>query len=287
MTEDGFVPVLKVPGPTSHDIVDRVRRQLSVRCGHLGTLDPAASGVLVLALGRATRLAAYLKDQPKTYRAIVRLGLRTDTGDLTGRPLEERRADGTAAQDAAQALAGLVGRRRHRPPASSAVKVGGEPLYKAFRRGEAPVAPLREIEVRNALLVAFEGGPYALATVDLEVSSGTYIRTLAEEFGAALGLPATLEALLRVQVGPFGIDDAVTVEEASSGAGRLPAGFPFRQGPRVVLDREGLENCRHGRPIRVLAALPEGTLPAFFEGSLVAMGLKEGESWRPVTVLWP
>ena len=286
---DGFIPLLKVPGPTSHDVTQFIRRRLRERAGHLGTLDPAASGVLVVALGRARRLTQYLMSLPKAYRAVIRLGIRTATGDLEGDVIEEASARQIDRESVRKALGTFPGRRFHRPPRASAIKVAGEPAYRAFRRGEDVEVLPREIQIQRADLTNFTPGEAAFAEVTFEVSAGTYIRTLAEEVGEALGVPATLEALLRTDVGPFSLDAAVTAEEAVDGAGWHPVGYPFHSGPRLLLTPAEAESCRHGRPIPLEDpdALPEGPIPAFWGDELLAMGRREESVWRPTTVLWP
>lgn len=280
----GFIPVLKIPGPTSHDVVAGVRRALGVKAGHLGTLDPAAAGVLVVALGGATRLTPYLIEHDKWYRAVIVLGAATDTADALGRVTRRLDASGIGEAAVRAAVAGLAGERMQVPPAASAVKVGGEELYKAFRRGVERAAPARRIVVHASRLVRWRPGARAEVTVDLHVSSGTYVRVLAEDVGRVLGVPAILGALLRVSVGPFWLDEAVTAEEAGRGEGLLPPGFPFAQGPRHDVTPAMAEHLRHGRPVGA-ASSPQGLSAAFSNGDLVAIGRRDDDLWRPVTVL--
>lgn len=281
---NGFIPILKIPGPTSHDVVAAVRRALDVKAGHLGTLDPAAAGVLVVAVGKATRLTPYLIEHDKWYRAVIVLGAATDTADALGRVTGRGDASRVAKGALAEAVAGLVGERMQVPPAASAVKVGGEPLYKAFRRGEVRTAPARRVTVWQAKLVSFEPGEMAQATLDLHVSSGTYVRALAEDVGRTMSLPSMLGALLRVSVGPFHLTGAVTLEEASRGEGLLDPGFPFRDGPRRDVTADESDHVRHGRAIAA-GSSPQGLSAAFSNGDLVAIGRRDDDVWRPLTVI--
>lgn len=280
----GFLTVLKVPGPTSHDVVQGVRRRLGLKAGHLGTLDPAAAGVLVVAVGAATRLTAHLAGYKKGYRSEIWLGLSTDSLDLEGAVTAEADASRVRLEPVLEALRSLLGERDQRPPMASAVKVGGQPLHRAYRRGETIEAPPRKITVHKAELVEFRAGARAEVVVDWEVSSGTYVRVLAEELGAALGLPALLGTLLRTSVGPFSLTDAVPLDEVAPGR-ILPMATAFHGAPRVDLSEHDRQMVLHGRPVKVDGALPDGKIPAFYHGELLAMGEKGGDVWRPSTVL--
>ncbi|HKW41391.1 MAG TPA: tRNA pseudouridine(55) synthase TruB, partial [Gemmatimonadales bacterium] len=189
------------PGPTSHDVVEVVRRALGTeRVGHLGTLDPFAAGLLVILAGRATRLATFAAGWDKTYEGVIRLGVATTTDDATGRPLATseawREIDPARVE---QALAKFRGAYEQQPPAYSAVKIAGERAYRRARRGEAVAAPRRRVHVTELELLR-------LALPDVEfratVSGGTYVRSLARDVGEALGCGAHLAALTRTRVGP-------------------------------------------------------------------------------------
>ena len=203
-------------GMSSFDVIRALRRARRVRkVGHAGTLDPLASGLLVIGVGEETKRLKEIIGLPKTYRARVRFGERRDTGDLEGRVVEEVQAPLTLTEeDVRRALASLVGVLRLPVPRYSAVKRGGVPLYRRARRGEAVEPPLKTMEVRRAALLSFgkeEGGLRAYADVEWEVGSGTYIRSLAEAWGRRLGIPATLAALRRTRVGPYRVEDAAPV----------------------------------------------------------------------------
>jgi tRNA pseudouridine55 synthase len=205
-------------GITSFGVVARVRRALRVRkAGHAGTLDPMATGLLIIATDSETkRLADYLK-LPKTYEAKILLGQRTDTGDVTGRILEEKKIEGSIEiGEIREALRGMVGDIELQVPAYSAVRQGGKRLYELARKGRPVDPPKRTMKVfRAELLHASHTAPHTSTPyieVLFNVGSGTYIRSLAEELGRRLGYPATLAGLRRTKIGEFRIEDAHTLE---------------------------------------------------------------------------
>ncbi len=203
----------KPAGITSFGVVAQVRRIVRQKVGHAGTLDPMATGLLVLGVGAGTKkLTEYLK-LPKTYEATIRLGIRTDTSDIEGAVLEERTILPVAPQRAKETIEGLQGMLRLPVSAYSAIKREGEPLYKKARRGEEVTLPMRDMEIRKAEFLGLaceKGGCDIRARFD--VGSGTYIRSLAEELGRRLEVPATLASLRRTRIGDFKIEDAVTLE---------------------------------------------------------------------------
>jgi tRNA pseudouridine55 synthase len=182
----------KPAGVTSHDVVAQVRRERGAKAGHAGTLDPFATGLLLVLLGRATRLQRFLTALPKTYVATARLGWRSSTGDPDGE-LEET-------GDIPASLELPTGTVRQQVPMTSAVRVGGERLYKKAHRGETVQTPIRDVEVHRAELLSSDG---ERATYEIECSSGTYVRTLIETLGDAY-----CETLRRTAIGPFSVEDA-------------------------------------------------------------------------------
>jgi tRNA pseudouridine55 synthase len=199
---DGVLLVDKPRGPTSHDVVAVIRRTAGQkRVGHAGTLDPAATGLLVVLLGHATRLADAFSSHDKSYEAVVELGTSTDTGDAEGSVIAQVRVPALDRGAVESAVGSMVGSRSHVPHPYSAVKSGGKPLYRHARQGgEVPQVQPRIVEVRSAELLSIDG---ARLSVRFDVSKGTYIRVLAEELGDALGLPAHVAALRRMRSGPF------------------------------------------------------------------------------------
>ena len=213
MTENIFL-LDKPAGITSAKAVARVKRALDVRkAGHAGTLDPLATGLLIIGINEGTKkLAEYLK-LPKTYEAEILLGMRTDTGDLEGKVLEEREVLPFSEDAVEAALGGMVGTLELPVSPYSALKRGGEPLYKKARRGETVEPVIRKMEVRSAELLFIHHSSFLqkarmILQVKFDVGSGTYIRSLAEELGRRLGVPATLASLKRTRVGNFDIKDA-------------------------------------------------------------------------------
>jgi len=240
----------KPEGWTSHDVVARLRRILGERrMGHAGTLDPFATGLLLVAEGRATALLGCMSLLPKRYRAVARLGVATDTQDRTGVPIRVSRLIPSESEVRA-AVRRLAARTRQRPPSYSAVKVGGERLYKAARRGETLEAEERPIRIYD-----LEADTSSLPEVllDLTVSRGTYIRTLAHDLGEDLGCGAHLISLRRIATGPFEVEDAVPLrspEEAGAADLRSRARTPAQaipHLPRVQLTDEESARVRHGR----------------------------------------
>src|SRR3954454_23947274 len=193
----------KPAGLTSHDVVARVRRERGVKAGHAGTLDPFATGLLLVLLGRATRIQRFLTDLPKTYRATARLGWRSSTGDPDGELTETELLPGS--------LELPTGRVRQRVPMTSAVRVGGERLYRMAHRGESVQTPERDVDVHRAELLKHDA---AFAAYEIECSAGTYVRTLIETLQDAY-----CSELRRTAIGPFAIEDAgaeVSLEQVSA-----------------------------------------------------------------------
>ena len=287
MTElNAILPVDKPVGPTSHDIVARARRALRLRrIGHTGTLDPFASGLLLLCLGPATRLAEYLTSLPKTYQAVLRLGASTDTDDCTGEVLAESDAwRGITLEALRAALASQVGEIDQLPPRFSAKKVAGERMYAVARRGEEMErAPVR-VTVHSIELRAFDP-PFAEFAVDC--SSGTYIRAIARDVGEALSVGAHLTSLRRTRVGRFAVEHAVAVDAfedpgAVGGALFSPADAVSHL-PSMDVDQDAAAAVRNGRAVPVTVDLPSGRPVALLSkaGELIAIGERVGEWMRP------
>jgi tRNA pseudouridine55 synthase len=246
----GVLVIDKPEGPTSHDVVGRVRRVLGERrVGHAGTLDPLATGVVVVVVGGATRLAAYLTSDDKRYRATIRFGIATATYDREGTPLGDPRpvpAELPAAVTAA--LAGLAGTRPQTPPSYSAKKIDGERAHRLARRGEAVTPAPAVVTLRDWRLVGHDGDT---VTIDLETSAGFYVRSLAHDLGAALGCGAHLAALRRTGSGAFRLDDAVPLPPADAPASALashlrPMDALLGDWPAAVVTASGADRVAHG-----------------------------------------
>jgi len=268
--------------PTSHDVVDCVRRALGTdRVGHLGTLDPFAAGLLVVVVGRATRLSAFAAGWDKAYEGVIRLGTTTTTDDATGTPIAT--SDGWRALERADveaALARFRGAYEQRPPAYSAVKIAGERAYRRARRGEAVVPASRRVEVAELALDRFAAPDVAFRAA---VSSGTYLRSLARDVGEALGCGAHLAALTRTRVGPYRLADAVAPQAVTLGDLRDPAEL-VRVLPRRDLDTAGRGAVIHGRPIPA-GKEEEGAVALFTDGQLVAVAERVGDVLKPRVVV--
>jgi tRNA pseudouridine55 synthase len=256
---DGLLIVDKPSGPTSHDVVQRVRRAIGQRrVGHTGTLDPSASGVLPLVVGRATRLARLLSSADKTYEAVVRLGFATDTYDCTGTPLgTSREAPLPARADVERALQAFRGRFMQQPPVYSAKKVGGARSYDVARAsgraGRAPVIALAPVSVTVRRLEIL-GVQSTDLTLEIECSAGFYVRSLAHDLGQRLGVGAHLAALRRTRSGDASLADAVQLDvlERDGQAAERTLVPLERMLPRlaaVTLTPDGVRHARHGRDL--------------------------------------
>ena len=267
----------KPSGATSHDVVDVVRRSLRTRkVGHAGTLDPMATGLLILGVGRATRLLRYLGDLPKSYAATGRLGEETDTLDADGRIVRSAPVDVSRAE-VERACVELVGDSLQTPPAYSAVKVGGRKLYEAARKGYALEAPARRIRVDAFEVSAFDGRD---VEVRITCSGGTYVRVLVADVGRALGCGAHLVRLRRTAIGPFRVEDAYP-----PGLGEpLPIDRAIGHLPSVHLDAEEARAASHGRLLGPAAI--DGPYAVFGpDGALKGIYRDAGASARPEVVL--
>jgi len=274
---EGLMLVDKPSGVTSHDVVDVVRRSLRTRkVGHAGTLDPMATGLLILGVGRATRLLRYLGDLSKSYAATGRLGEETDTLDADGRIVRSAPVDVSRAEIEG-ACAALVGDSLQTPPAYSAVKVGGRKLYEAARKGDALEAPGRRIRVDAFEVSAFDGRD---VEVRITCSGGTYVRVLVADVGRALGCGAHLVRLRRTAIGPFRVEDA-----RPPGVGEpLPIERAIGHLPSIHLDAEEARAASHGRVLGPAAI--DGPYAVFGpDGALKGIYRDAGASARPEVVL--
>ncbi len=273
----GVLVVDKPTGITSFGVVEQVRRALRVRrVGHTGTLDPMATGVLPVCVGEATKLVPYLLGADKRYLATAKIGAATDTLDAEGQVVATDPVEAVARVDAPAfdaALMRFVGEIVQRPPAYSAIKVDGRRLHERARAGEAVEAPARTVTVHASRMV--EAAP-PFFTFDVTCSKGTYIRSLAADVAATLGLHAHLTALRRIAAGPFTLEDArpladLTADPELARAALLPMASALRHLPAVHLSGRALDDARHGRKFEVAAA-PAGVVVALDpEGRLVAL----------------
>jgi tRNA pseudouridine55 synthase len=287
----GLVIVDKPGGMTSHDVVARIRRLAGTRkVGHAGTLDPMATGVLVVGVDKATRLLGYLTLTEKEYVATIRLGQSTNTDDAEGEITATSTAVGVSAETLAKEVARLTGEILQVPPAVSAVKVGGQRAYKLTRAGAAPELAPRPVTVHEFTVTATRAAG-DLLDVDATVrcSSGTYIRALARDLGAALGTGGHLTRLRRTRVGGYGIERASTLEQLAERFDVLPledaaaAAFPRRD-----LTMDEARRLATGARLPAAAdasAADQGPMAAFApDGRLIALVTEESGQARPLVV---
>ena len=221
---NGFVVIDKPAGITSHDVVSRVRRILHIKkVGHTGTLDPFATGVLPIAVSDGTKVIPFLDEGSKTYEALLRLGVTTDTLDMTGAVLSETDVSHITQHQFASSLSRFTGAITQIPPMYSAIKQNGQPLYKLARQGVEVERKARDVEIYSLELLSFN---VPLVAVRVVCSRGTYVRTLADDIGQTLGCGAALQELRRTASGPFRIEDAMTLAEleVAAGEGRAKQG---------------------------------------------------------------
>lgn len=282
---DGFLVIDKPAGWTSHDVVARVRRLAGQkRVGHTGTLDPDATGVLVVCLGFAGRLIEYTEGYAKRYVARLALGIETDSQDASGTPVNTSDASHVTAEDLQAVLPRFRGSILQVPPMVSAVRHHGERLHEIARRGETVERPPRPVTVMRLGASDFRPGPLATARLEVECSAGTYVRTLCHDIGAALGVGGHMESLRRTSIGPLDEAGAVTLE-ALAEPGRLtaclrpPEELLPPDWPLVSVDDEGAAEVAMGRSIPAEAPGEHGA--AIHEGRLLAVLVREDDRWRP------
>lgn len=287
---DGVLLVDKPEGPTSFDVIAKLRKALGTSAlGHAGTLDPLASGLLIVLAGRYTRLSQHLTQDDKRYVARVVFGTRTTTDDREGEVVESGDPGGLTKELVVAALAAMEGPGSQVPPAFSAISVGGERLYAKARRGEEVEAPPRDIVLRELALLSFEGAgdPAPSATVDVLCSKGTYVRAIARDLGARLGVPAHLGGLRRTAAGAYRLEDATALDALlEPGAARAA----LRSGPeairgldKVPLDDGASADLRQGRRVPAPAGSPVGQVLLAHRGEeLIALVERQGEELRVV-----
>lgn len=282
---NGVLLVDKPIGPSSHRVVSQVRRQLAQkRVGHAGTLDPAASGLLVLGVGGGTRLLTFMVGLDKDYRATFRLGIGTDTDDAEGHAIARPGCPPDA--PVAEALNGFRGRLQQRPASVSAVKVDGRRAYARVRAGEEVELPAREVTVSALQLLAVnptrtqDGIPVVDLDVTMSVSSGTFVRSIARDLGTALGSAGHVTALRRTRVGPFDVDQAVALDEVTADHLLSLGEAAGDVLPTVTLDGPDAAAVLHGS--RLPCERPEPTTVALLDphGELVSVASCDEGRWR-------
>lgn len=282
----GVLNINKPSGPTSHDIVAFVRRTARIkRVGHAGTLDPLASGVLLVCIGQATRVVEYLVDWPKSYRATAVFGVGTDTEDSTGAVIAETDASGVTRQGLESVLPRFVGKLMQVPPMVSAVHHEGKRLYELARAGKVVEREAREVEVYAIRLIDFVAGDRPVAVLDIDCSKGTYVRTLCADIGRALGTGGHMSALVRTAVGRFHVEDALVPEDVESleAEDRLreamhPMDEVLSDMPSAEVNQQQADKVAHGTevPAVQIAGLPAVGSPIRLhgpDGRLLGIGI--------------
>lgn len=287
----GYLIIDKPAGVTSHDIVSRVRRILGERrVGHAGTLDPAATGVLPIAVGLATRTVEYLSDASKAYVAEVTFGVTTDSADIDGIVTGVEDASGLTEEHVREIVSSFGGPQLQVPPMHSAIKVDGQRMYELARKGERVDLPSRPVTIHEIELLLWEP---PVATIYVHCSKGTYIRSLARDLGERAGCGAYMSNLVRMATGPFTLDDAIRIDDLES----LLATEPWEQiathpdaslwsWPAIVLGAGDAASWRHGNPI-VVQGLTSGARVYDSDGAWLGVGeVKEGNGiLRPAKVV--
>lgn len=294
----GLLVIDKPSGVTSHDVVDQVRKVYKMKkVGHAGTLDPPATGILLLGLGRATRLLSFLQGLPKSYRAVVKFGVTTSTQDAEGEVISTRGSDLKRPQIEAAAEA-FRGEIKQVPPMVSAVKIGGEPLYRKARRGETVERQPRSVRIHDFVIEDFDPDTQ-VGKVFVRCSSGTYVRTLASDLGDSLGTGAHLLSLRRLSIGSFTENEALRVEELE-GIGLkaslqrvLSPSEAMRDFPRLTVEDADIVAVTHGRKLpvehasRAEPSAEDGAAVAVVDphGTLLAVYRKAGKALKPEVVI--
>jgi tRNA pseudouridine55 synthase len=280
----GLLNINKPPGLTSRDVVNRVQRLARPhKVGHAGTLDPLATGVLVIAIGQATRLIEYVHRLPKTYRATFLLGKASDTEDIAGNVVDLPDAKVPTDDEIRDALPQFIGAIAQRPPAYSALKVGGKRAYALARRGEALELEPRSVQIYEINLIRYQ---YPELELLIHCGSGTYVRSLGRDIARALGTDAVMAALTRQAIGPFGIEAAVAYADLDTQLVQerlLPPTLALGEIPRVVVTPEEASRLWMGQAIGARETIAAQEIAAMNDrGELVAILESAGGGWRAV-----
>ena len=290
---DGILNIHKPSGMTSHDVVAQVRKLLKQRrVGHAGTLDPAASGVLPICAGQATRVAEYLSESGKEYLATIVFGVETDTYDAEGEITSTTSTGNLNLTGLKQALESFHGQQMQIPPRYSAIKIQGQAAYKRTRAGEEITLEARPIEITRLEIRSWQNPTLVL---DVTCSKGTYIRSLAYDLGKALGCGAYLGGLVRTRSGPFRLEESVTLEELARASEQneltryaQPADRALEQYPSLQLNDEDAERVKHGNVFTCESANVERSLARVYNttGDFIAIAQWEPQlkKWQPKKV---
>ena len=297
---DGILNIHKASGMTSHDVVARIRKLLQQkRVGHTGTLDPMATGVLPICAGQATRVAEYLSESGKAYQAEITFGVVTDTYDAEGTIIRTSNTDTLTLEHIENLLPHFLGPQLQVPPRYSAIKIQGQPAYKHARAGEAVALEPRAVEITHLQIVNWQ---HPKLTLNVECSKGTYMRSLAYDFGEALECGAYLTALIRTRSGPFTIEQSLTLEQLADAIEQgqlatclLAADYALQNYPALHLDEETAQRVLHGNafyyePGTAISQSQHAKLARLYDpdGRFLAIATWDAERalWHPKKVLF-
>ena len=268
---DGIIIINKPKNCTSHDIVIKAKKILNEKVGHTGTLDPNATGVLPLLIGKGTQISKYIINHDKKYEAVLQLGEKTDTADIEGEVIETKPVDSKClkAKFIEQTLKALEGEQEQVPPMYSAIKINGKKLYEYARKGEKVEIEPRKIEIYNLELININE---ANKQIEFRVScsKGTYIRTLCENIAEKLGTVGYMKELKRTQVGEFKIEDAITIEELEQNKTCITIENYFRQNKNINLNEKKLQLFLNG--VQLTWPLPDGVYKVYNNEHFIGIG---------------
>lgn len=268
---DGIIIINKPKNCTSHDIVRKAKKILNEKVGHTGTLDPNATGVLPLLIGKGTQISKYIINHDKTYEAVLQLGEKTDTADIEGEVIETKPVDSKCleAKFIEQTLKALEGEQEQVPPMYSAIKINGKKLYEYARKGEKVEIEPRKIEIYSLELININE---ANKQIEFRVScsKGTYIRTLCENIAEKLGTVGYMKELKRTQVGEFKIEDAITIEELEQNQTCITIENYFRQNKNINLNEKKLQLFLNG--VQLTWPLPDGVYKVYSNENFIGIG---------------
>lgn len=268
---DGIIIINKPKNCTSHDIVRKAKKILNEKVGHTGTLDPNATGVLPLLIGKGTQISKYIINHDKTYEAVLQLGEKTDTADIEGEVIETKPVDSKCleAKFIEQTLKTLEGEQEQVPPMYSAIKVNGKKLYEYARKGEKVEIEPRKIEIYSLELVNINEADKQIE-FRVSCSKGTYIRTLCENIAEKLGTVGYMKELKRTQVGEFKIEDAITIEELEQNQTCISIEEYFRQNKNINLNEKKLQLFLNG--VQLTWLLPDGVYKVYSNEHFIGIG---------------
>ena len=268
---DGIIIINKPKNCTSHDIVRKAKKILNEKVGHTGTLDPNATGVLPLLIGKGTQISKYIINHDKTYEAVLQLGEKTDTADIEGEVIETKPVDSKCLETKfiEQTLKTLEGEQEQVPPMYSAIKVNGKKLYEYARKGEKVEIEPRKIEIYSLKLININEADKQIE-FRVSCSKGTYIRTLCENIAEKLGTVGYMKELKRTQVGEFKIEDAITIEELEQNQTCITIENYFRQNKNINLNEKKLQLFLNG--VQLTWPLPDGVYKVYSNENFIGIG---------------